>query len=183
MEKKIAKLLFLDIDGVLTSVADGTSYLCGNPDNYTFSSSAMYRLFGLIKAVPELKVVIHSGWVKWKHKPDFKWDFTRRDGVVVAFESLLFQLVEILRDDGVYLDCVDHVSKRNKRGDIEAWLENNEKSIAENCKIVIFDDDLRQELDKVAFKNRKVKYLYVPSFSGLRTIDVEAAKEFFNEVN
>ena len=178
MEDKIDKLVFLDIDGVMTSVADGTSYLCMDPSCYSLSCTATSNLFRILDSTNAC-VVIHSTWVKWRGDVDHKWGFpipgTNRR---IWFESLLFDLISVLSDDNRYLDCVRHESGRNKRGDIEEWLETHRGILADNCRILILDDDPTMERDQVSFGNSDVMFLNCNPLTGLTKGDSDKAIEF-----
>lgn len=174
---KIKRLLFLDIDGVMTSIEDGTSMWNCDPSSYSISSTATKNLFSILDPT-DTKVVIHSSWVKWKDNPDYMYVYISPTGEKFAFESLLFNLISLLKEEGKYVDCTHHESRRTKRGDIEDWLANNKRLLSDDCKIAILDDDGWMELDKVKFDGHEIKFFECDTRTGLTGRIAEDVKNF-----
>lgn len=84
-----ASICFLDIDGVLTNVKDGSSYLCGNPSTYRISEKNLENLLVVLEAEPETRVVVSSNWRRFDD--DGKWSYCRF-GSVHAFKNQLPKL-------------------------------------------------------------------------------------------
>ena len=60
------KVCFLDIDGVLTNINDGSSFLCGDPNTYRISEKNLANLMTLLEKESKLKIVISSNWRRFE---------------------------------------------------------------------------------------------------------------------
>ena len=61
---KLKQVIFLDFDGVMTSIKNGTSFLCEKIENYHPEEKIMKRFEILKDNFPDLKVVLLSAWTK-----------------------------------------------------------------------------------------------------------------------
>ena len=132
------KILFLDFDGVMTSKLDGSSYLCGCPEAYRMSDKCKSMLLKLFKVHPDIKVVVHSSWLKFDDPFCATW--TSHDGKL-TIKSQLWNLIKWLNEKRVYLDKVDYKSSDYKAGRIISWITKNRDIIDDDAKFLILDDD------------------------------------------
>ena len=149
-------LVFLDIDGVMTSVENGTSFLCENVAAYHLDDYCLGNILRLKHEFPDLKVVISSAWVNRCFDiddPTPVWPWKN-----LEMRTPLPALHKFLEDNGLFFGALDnrskmnggvHVSKYNK---IRDWIESRKDLIDEkNTKMLVLDDDASDynELEKL----------------------------------
>lgn len=162
---KDGRLLFLDIDGVLTNVQDGSSYLCENPKTYGISEMNFMRLKKILQAYPHAKIIISSNWRRWED-PRPSWEYKGKIfyGVLPKLRKLLSKKI---------IDDLTHEWHLNKSEAMELWFEDNPWFSKTSSKYVILDDDWREGyLEHPIFSKHLV---YVDSRYGLQDEDVEKA--------
>lgn len=138
----IDKLLFLDIDGVLTSDQSGTSYHCEDPEAYKPDEECKANLLRVAAAVPNLKVVLHSAWTTRVQDDCPCFDYRGK-----TFYSPLNNVVGWLIEYDLFLgltDCTkrDADGKRiSKKEKILEWLQEHSRELDSGCKALVIDDD------------------------------------------
>lgn len=142
------KIVFLDIDGCLTSIEDGSSFLLLNPESYRISENKIPLLMGLL-AKSGAYVVISSNWRRF---PD--------DGFWVATPSIKFRnnlpyLKRILGDR--YIGDLPHDRHISKSEALILWGEINEIDFSELDFVIIEDDDNEGFSGFPQFKRHYVK--------------------------
>lgn len=135
MNDKIDKIVFLDLDHVLTNTNDNTSFLCGNPAMYSLSKTNLKNLDKIIDAT-NASIVIASNWRKFK-TPDIFWSFKGQ-----MFKSLLEQLKPMY--GGKIIDSLPVVHGMTKCGCLTKWLEAN-TWFSCNGRYAILEDDLDEK--------------------------------------
>jgi len=136
MTSPASQILFLDIDGVLTNVQDGSSYLCGNPKTYGISEANFILLKKILQAHPQAKIVISSNWRRWED-PNPSWVYNGQ-----TFYGALPKLRKRLSKK--IIGDLTHERHLNKTEALELWFEDNEWLSKTSGKYVILDDDWRE---------------------------------------
>ena len=139
----ITKLLFLDIDGVLTSDKSGTSYHCEDPSAYRPDQECKANVLKVASAVPGLKVVVHSSWTT--HTQEDRPCFMYHGQV---FDSPLNGVCQWLIEYDLLLGLTSP-GKRNENGSriikkdkILEWLNANKERLGPNPRVAVIDDDI-----------------------------------------
>ena len=154
-ENKPSKnIVFLDIDGVMTSVENGTSFLCENEKDYKIDPYCRIWMERLWTDIPDLKVVISSAWCNrgelTDHSPIWPWKN-------IPMHSPLPSLYHWLVENNKYYGKLDnrckknggiHVSKYQKI--LDWWTDNGDKRYIDT-KVLVLDDDASDynELTKI----------------------------------
>ena len=167
-------LIFLDIDGVLNNEETGTIYTVVNSEkdyqiDWTGSWQNLIRLIGSLGDFvgdENVKVVIHSGWIKHKEDPDYVWEYYDK-----KLHSL-FQYVKCGLAD-YYLDCVDYYPHTSKKFKILKWLEKHPE-YNDWIKFVL-DDDVspRNELTQLPNEVKNMFFCIVNPKYGLQQQTVD----------
>lgn len=134
------KIIFIDIDGVLTNVEDGSSYLCGNPSTYRISEKNLENLLVVLEAEPETRVVVSSNWRRFDD--DGKWSYCRF-GSVHAFKNQLPKLRQILSN--WIIGDLTHERHLSKSEALELWFEDNPWASKAHGKYVVLEDEPEAE--------------------------------------
>ena len=132
------KLLFLDIDGVINCKETRTFYSTEYPESYGIDEHLWGNLQKFLDKFPDVKVVIHSGWIKHKDDPDYEWDMGRPK-LGIKIKSKLQDVINRLGDR--YLDCVPYMQGEPKYVRIEFWLSQNNVLFDKDSPCLILDDD------------------------------------------
>lgn len=136
VKDKAGSVIFLDIDGVLTNLEDGSSYLCEDPNSYRISKKNFKNLVSVLKEVPDSRVVISSNWRKFEGKNPC-WRFNGR-----IYESQLPKLRKMLGD--LVIGDLPHDHGLSKSEAMELWFEDNGWISKKHGKYVILDDDVTE---------------------------------------
>lgn len=131
------KVLFLDIDGVLTNTKDGSSFLCGDPSTYRISEKNLTNLMTLLEKEPKLKIVISSNWRRFEGD-DPAWTCMGK-----TYHGCLPKLRKILKK--WIIGDLTHERHLNKAEALELWFEDNEWMSKTQSKYVILEDDTWRE--------------------------------------
>ena len=135
MDGKIDKLIFLDIDHVLTNTdIDNTSFLSYDPDKYRLSEVNLSMLDKVIDSTGS-SIVIASNWRKFK-KPHTAWHFCGK-----TYESTLEPFKEMYGNKIVDMLPVEH--GLTKCECLELWFEHN-TWFSKHGHYVILEDDIRE---------------------------------------
>ena len=137
----VEHLLFVDIDGVLTSEENGNAMNCMYPENYDLDKKCLKNLLALKINIPDLKVVVHSSWVLEKYSTNkILWEGR-------IYNSLLPKLDKFLQDNHMFLGHADSNAARFNR--IMNWLHKNiNVNISKDARIVILDDSNWSDLER-----------------------------------
>ena len=112
------RIVFLDIDGCLTSIEDGSSFLLMNPDSYRISESRLELFLNFLEKT-DANVVISSNWRRF---PD--------DGYWIASETIRFKnhLPELKSILGKrYIGDLPHDRHISKSDALVLWGEIQER--------------------------------------------------------
>ena len=132
-----SRIVFLDFDGVMTSVSDGSSHLCRNPSTYRMSPICQKWISKLWKEVPDVKVVLSTSWLKYPDLEEAVWK-PQSGG---EYKCHVVELISWLTEQGVYLDCVNYYSDTSKFGRIMTWIHRNNGLVDQDTKFLVLDDD------------------------------------------
>jgi len=140
--KDARHILFLDIDGVVNCRGTNSFYDIHHPESYRIDETLWGNLETFFKYFPEVKVVIHSGWIKGKDDPNYVWmiqDDISTDGNIggVYIKTLLPKVISRLGNR--YIGCVPYLKGQPKHDRIKQWLGDN-ASIGTISAVVIDDD-------------------------------------------
>lgn len=134
------KIIFIDIDGVLTNVEDGSSYLCGDPSTYRISERNLANLMLVLDSSPSTRVVVSSNWRRFDDNG--KWSYCRF-GSVYAFKNQLPKLRRMLSK--WIIGDLTHERHLSKSEALELWFEDNPWASKIHGKYVIFEDEPEAE--------------------------------------
>lgn len=135
MNSRIEKIVFADLDHVLTNVdIDNTSFLSYDPSKYKLSEHNLAN-FNKILHVTGASIVVASNWRRFKW-PDIYWTF---DGK--KYKSPLEDFKKMYADDIIgMLPPKRHITKCEA---LELWFEDN-PWFSKNDAYVILEDDLNE---------------------------------------
>ena len=144
MECKITKNLFnnvkiciLDIDGVLTNVEDGSSYLCEDPKTYRISEKNLKNLLFVLEKEQKTKIVISSNWRRFEgDNPAWIYKSEIYYGCLPYLRRLLKNWI---------IGDLTHERHLSKAEALELWFEDNDWISKTKDKYVILEDDVEQE--------------------------------------
>lgn len=160
------KVIFLDIDGCLTSEKKGT-YFNLDPAKYHPSKTVMKQIMKLCDETGA-KVVLSSNWRKF----DFDGHWINRYGI---YKNPIGEVKKTLEDY-----CIDVLPKTrhiNKSQALVLWLEIQE-TVPES--FVIFDDDLREQFQNTHDYGIKDHFILVDTANGITEYDISKAKDILN---
>lgn len=167
MPSRALKICFLDLDGVLTSIEDGTSYLCENPLKYGISAMNFKNLQKIIDGDPEnTKIVISSNWRRFTEQHPF-WIYGGK-----KYFNFLPKVREKLGK--LVLGDIPHDQGLSKSEAMELWFEDNSWFSKTTGHYVILEDDPSRE----GFLSHPIfsKHLVATSYeTGLTEKDAETA--------
>ena len=136
MNNKIDKIIFLDLDHVLTNTdIDNTSFLSYDPTKYMLSKNNLKNLDMIIDAT-DASIVIASNWRKFKY-PYTAWYFEGK-----WYESILEPFKEIYA--GKIIDMLPIEHNLTKCECLELWFEDN-SWFSKYGHYVILEDDIREK--------------------------------------
>ena len=159
-----AGIIFLDIDGCLTSVEDGSSFMCMKPDDYRLSERCLEKLDRLLDETGA-SVIISSNWRHFP--PDGYWN--ARPGI--RFRSPLPSLKAFLGGRCVgELPPARHLTKSEA---LAAWLERT--GAADSLEFAIIDDDADEGYAN--YPRFRERYVECDPLFGLTDADCDAVKE------
>lgn len=161
------KLIFLDIDGCVTSVNDGT-FFNPDPEKYHPSKNIVNKLKNFCD-INDVKIIISSNWRKF----DVDGSWTNSYG---TYKNPLPELIELLGEYCVGILPPDrHITKSQA---LIKWI--NEQSYTGN--FVIFDDDLREGYQKTNEFDIKYRFVFVSSKYGIIDDDLDKAKDILKGI-
>ena len=127
------KVIFIDIDGVLTNVEDGSSYLCGNPSTYRISEKNLENLLLVLKAEPQTRVVISSNWRRFEgDHPAFEYNRKIYYGCLPKLRWMLSKWI---------VGDLTHERHLTKSEALELWFEDNSWLSKKFGKYAILEDE------------------------------------------
>ena len=131
------KIIFIDIDGVLTNVKDGSSYLCGNPSTYRISEKNLENLLVVLEAEPETRVVVSSNWRRFEgDHPAWECGGKTYFGCLPKLRELLAKWI---------IGDLTHERHLSKSEALELWFEDNPWLSKKSGKYVILEDESWRE--------------------------------------
>ena len=134
------KLIFIDIDGVLNNISDGTAYFNYDPASYGLSKTNMSMLRKILKAT-DAKLVLSTSWRK--HPYDYSYMY---DGKY--YRSPLKKFITSIGRKNFYLiDRCPHLKGCCKYLDILGFFYISGLDPA-TTKFAVLDDQVNQQLDK-----------------------------------
>lgn len=179
----LKEIIFLDFDGVMTSVKNGTSFLCCNTNSYHIDGEIKSRFETLFIVFPNLKVVLSTAWCNRGSldDPTPNWPWKGID-----MPTPLPELYKWLESHNVFYGTVstekndehgDHITKHDK---IKKWLIEHEDIIDKKARIVVLDDDASdynnlRAINRLKLKRGKIKFFQT-------NYEVGFSKEDFKEV-
>ena len=189
MSDTLHNLLFLDIDGVLTSYSSGTSYLCEDPERYHPDATCKANLLRIAAGVPGLKVVIHSAWVNRMNDEHPSFEYRGK-----TYESPLPEVSEWLKEYDLLLGytAVGRMDKAGnkitKKTKIINWLDGHRRLLGPGSKALVLDDDVSfndlPSINSITFTNNIVddlKFLPISHTNGLTEEDAFRAVAYFKQ--
>ena len=136
VDGKIDKIIFLDIDHVLTNTdLDNTSFRHLDPKKYKLSKINLKCLDRLLDAT-NAKIVIASNWRKFI-PPHINWEYRGK-----LYSSTLEPFKKLYRN--YIIDMLPPERHITKCDCLELWFEDNPWFSKRNGKYVILEDDLRE---------------------------------------
>lgn len=133
MESKIEKIIFLDIDGVLTNVdIDGSSFMLLDPSKYRLSEVNMQWLDKILDSTGA-KIVIASNWRKFS-PPHDAWEHRGK-----LYKSPLEEFKRLYK--GHIIGMLPPERHTSKCECLELWFEDNFWFSKSKGKYVILEDD------------------------------------------
>ena len=185
---KIKYLIFLDFDGVMTSVENGTSFLCGKTENYHIDPLIKKNFDLFLDQYPETKVVLSTAWCNRGSlddpTPNWPWKG-------LSMPTPLPALHKWLEEKGVFYghispqrkyDTGDHITKFTK---IKWWLKEHADELEEDAIIIVLDDDTSdyndlRSIDKLKPKNGTPIFFPTNYETGLTRDDLLRISSLFN---
>lgn len=135
MSSKIDKIVFLDLDHVLTNTdVDCTSFLSYDPSKYKLSKANLKCLDKVLDAT-DASIVIASNWRKFK-PPYTAWHFEGK-----WYQSILEPFKEMYRSKIIDMLPVEH--GLTKCECLELWFEDN-PWFSKHGHYAILEDDLKE---------------------------------------
>lgn len=139
--KDARHILFLDIDGVVNCRRSESFYDIHHPESYRIDDNLWMNLEKFFQRFPEVKVVIHSGWIKGKDDPNYVWcitnDIVADNAIGVYIRTLLPKVISRLGDR--YIGCVPYLKGQPKHDRIKQWLVDNASDGVVSA--IVIDDD------------------------------------------
>ena len=186
-DKKLKHLIFLDFDGVMTSIKNGTSFLCEKIENYHPEKEIMKRFEILKDNFPDLKIVLLSAWTKRGDLDDATqtWEWKK-----IPFPTPMPEMKRWLIEKEMFLGAVDptrkdengrHVTKYKKVCD---WIKQHEDELDNDARMMVIDDDdtdfngLRG-IENLLLKKGSIAYLKTDVKDGFTYSDMMEVLNFF----
>ena len=134
------KLIFIDIDGVMNNLNDGTSYFSYDPSKYGLSKTNIAALKHILKCTAA-KLVLSTSWRN--HALDYCYPYHG-----LLFKSPLKQFIDIIgRKNFFEISGAPHMKGFQKYYDILGFFYKNDLNINEVA-FAVLDDQTNQLLDK-----------------------------------
>lgn len=128
------KIIFLDVDGVLTSTKETPgSYLTHDLDEYGISPKCLHNLKLLCKKTGA-KVIISSNWRNFGTQPYGEWDGKKIPNPLVKLYAELGDTI---------IGALPKTGFKKKAEALVQWFDENEF----DGKFVVLDDDKEEHLD------------------------------------
>ena len=163
-------ILFLDIDGVLNCERSNTFYDPKHPETYGIDEHLWKNLETFLNRFPDVKVVIHSGWIKHRDDPNYEWDMGRPE-LGVKVKSQLQTVIDRLGDK--FLDCVPYMEGEPKFVRIEFWLAHNNLLFDKTRSCLVLDDDRTDWTGLLRLENYENVYIHFTSReNGLNDVEL-----------
>lgn len=184
----IKQLIFLDFDGVMTSVKNGTSFLCEKVENYHIDPEIQSRFNTLKDQYPDLKIVLISAWTKRGNLDDpaqfWPWKGLPMPTPMPAMHRWLVEkdmfagTVDIRRRD----ENNERIVKFQR---VESWLRDHENFIDENSRFIVLDDDDTdfnglKKINSMTLPQGKIKYIKTNYEIGFSDDDFRETSRFFD---
>lgn len=170
MDGKIDKLVFLDLDHVLTNVdIDNTSFLSYDPSKYMLSKVNLANLDKILDST-DAHIVIASNWRKFK-PPHTAWYFNGKwyEGILEPFKKMYASRI---------IDMLPVEHGLTKCECLELWFEDNEW-FSKHGHYVILEDDTREGYQKHLIYS---KHLILTDYRyGLTEADADKAIAILNK--
>ena len=186
---KIKHLLFLDFDGVMTSVKNGTSFLCCNTESYHIDEENKKWIDQLKKWFPDLKVVLSTAWCNRGalNDPTPNWPWKGHD-----MKTPLPTLYKWLSEKGMFYGTVstkrkdkngDHITKYEK---IKQWIKEHKSELDDNVRMLVLDDDASdyndlRRIDDLKLNKGKISFLQTNYEYGFSEGDMCLAYSFLSK--
>lgn len=135
MDGKIDKIIFLDIDHVLTNTdVDNTSFLSFDPSKYMLSKKNLENLDKILDSTGA-SIVVASNWRKFK-APNLSWNFKGKQyySTLEPFKTLYA---------GKIIDMLPIEHHLTKCECLELWFEDN-TWFSKHGHYAILEDDTRE---------------------------------------
>ena len=162
------KIIFLDIDGVCTSMVETPgSYINHGPDEYGLSPKCMMNLKRLIKETG-CNVIISSNWRLNADK-----EFVDYNGSKIR--NPLFELRKELEQS--IIGMLPKTGFKQKAEALIQWFDEN----SFDGQFVILDDDPEEGLDKIELYSISSHLIFTDYKYGLRKKDCNKIKAIFTE--
>jgi hypothetical protein len=134
------KLVFIDIDGVVNNIDDGTSYFSYDPQSYGLSKTNIEALKHLIDSTGT-KLVLSTSWRN--HDEDYCYPYNG-----LLFKSPLKKFIEEMGRERFFIPIgAPHMKGFQKYYDILGFFYKNEMSI-NDVSYAVLDDQTNQLLEK-----------------------------------
>ncbi len=140
----VHRFLFLDIDGVLSTVRHSEYLIDHGEEDHdaygaVFDPEAIENLAYIIHQVPDVKIIISSNWrIKGREWMDRMWEERNMPGKIFSFTPALERIY--------FTDIEQHISSESQNAvgvtslEIDEWLRLNVKS-DDRYFYAILDDD------------------------------------------
>lgn len=187
-EQKLKHVIFLDFDGVMTSVKNGTSFLCCNVKNYRIDPEIRERIEQLQEWFPDLKIILSTAWCNRGQldDPTPVWPWKGFD-----MPTPLPSLYHWLYGRGMFYGTVNterkdingnHITKYEK---ICQWIDKHKDELDDNAKMLILDDDASdyndlRNIDNLQLEKGYVKFLQTNYEVGFSERDLCLAYEYLD---
>ena len=137
MSGKIDKIIFLDLDHVLTNTdLDNSSFLSYDPTKYNLSKINL-KWFDKLLDQTKAKIIIASNWRRFS-PPNIWWTFGGKD-----YMSILEPFKKLYRNEIIgILPPIRHLAKSEC---LELWFDDNSWFSKTCSKYVILEDDIREK--------------------------------------
>lgn len=163
-EAAISNIIFLDIDGCLTSVDDGT-YFNPDPACYHVSDKILARVIALCKT-KNAGIVISSNWRRYEPNGTWKNQYGEYKNPLPSLKKKLGDL---------YIGTLPKDRHITKSQALILWIQ-------ESCyagDFVIFDDDLREGFQDAIEYDIMNHFVLVDSQHGITEDNIKEAFEIF----
>lgn len=189
MDNKIKHLIFLDFDGVMTSVKNGTSFLCCNTESYNIDNENKEYIEQLKEWFPDLKIVLSTAWCNRGSldDPTPNWPWKGHD-----MKTPLPALYRWLSKKGMFYGTIsakrkdkngDHITKYEK---IKQWIEEHETELDDNVRMLVLDDDASdyndlRRINDLKLNKGKISFLQTNYEYGFSEGDMRLAYGFLSK--